>query len=75
MTSAAPFPKDIRVIQIDAPAVTPREYARRTGLSESAVRAQISRGELPILKPTGKKYGTVLVNMMKLAEQALAVEF
>ena len=74
MNSTALFPKDIRVIQIDAPAVTPREYARRTGISESAVRAMIHRGDLPTIKPTGKKYGTVLVNMMKLAEQALAKE-
>lgn len=75
MGSAASFPTNLRVIQIDCPAVTPREYARRTGLSESAVRAQISRGELPTIKPTGKKYGTVLVNLMKLAEQALSVEY
>lgn len=68
------IPATARVIHVDTPWTTPREFARRTGLSESAVRAMIFRGELPIIKPTGKKMGSIMINMMKLAEDALARE-
>ena len=60
-----------RIIQIDAPAVVPREYARRVGLSESAVRGKIARGEIPTIRMGSKKGCTIMVNMLKLAEDAL----
>jgi len=65
---------ETRIIQIDAPAVVPREYARRVGLSEAAVRQKIARGELPTIRMGSKKGCTIMVNLMKLAEDALNVE-
>ncbi len=69
------IPKEACVIMLDAPAVTPKEYARRTGLSESAVRSKIQNGTLPVIKHTTPgsegKGCTVLINLMKLADEAL----
>jgi hypothetical protein len=63
-------------IEIDTPYVTVAEYARRTGLAESTVRAFIRQGRILILEKAGKE--AVLVNMVAMtkfsAEQASRVE-
>ncbi|MGY8873009.1 MAG: hypothetical protein ACKVJE_21500 [Pseudomonadales bacterium] len=61
-----------RAILVDSPFVTPREYARRTGLTYSSVRNRIERGELPVYRPAGSS--SVFVNMMVLARQAVEME-
>lgn len=61
-----------RAILVDSPFVTPREYARRSGLTYSSVRNRIERGELPVYRPVGSS--SVFVNMMALARLAIEVE-
>ena len=61
-----------RAILIDAPYITQREYARRTGLTYSSVRSRVERGELPVYRP--KASSSALINMMVLAKEALETQ-
>ena len=73
------IPPNTPVILIDADGVTADEYARRTGLAPSTVRKMLADGRLPRIKKrtpgTEGKSSTVLVNLVKLAQQALEANY
>ncbi|MFC0973963.1 helix-turn-helix transcriptional regulator [Pasteurella multocida] len=56
-------------IQLQAPYVTIKEYARITGTSESNVNKMVQKGILPIKPKLGLR-GTVFINMIALAKEA-----
>ena len=56
-------------IQLDAPYITPNEYARRSGLTIRSVKHLISKGLLPIV-PKNDGREITLINLIALAEQA-----
>lgn len=73
------IPPNTPVILIDADGVTAKEYARRTGLALSTVELMLKDGRLPRIKKrqpgTEGKSSTVLVNLVKLAQQALEANY
>ena len=64
---------------IDVEGVTAREYARRTGMAPGTVRKMLADGRLPRIKKDlpGKEScsSTVLVNLVKLASDALKANY
>lgn len=56
-------------IQVDVPYLTVREYARRTGLSEKAVRDLVQAGKLPTKTRTAQQE-KIFINMIALAREA-----
>ncbi|MFC1022298.1 DNA-binding protein [Pasteurella multocida] len=56
-------------IQVQAPYVTIKEYARITGTSESNVKKMVQKGILPI-KPKQGLRGTIFINMIAIAKEA-----
>lgn len=61
-------------VSIDAPYLSPEEYARRTGQSTTAVSQQAKLGKLPIRK-RAEGETKVLINNALLFTEALAQEF
>lgn len=58
-------------IRMDVPECTPKEYAARSGRSMSTVRRLISEGQLPIIQYGKEKQGSIMINLVKLAERNL----
>lgn len=58
-------------IRMDIPECTPKEYAIRTGRALATVRRLIHDGELPVIKYGKEKQGSVMINLMKIAERNL----
>ena len=69
----AVLPESARILMLDVPYCSPKEYARRTGKSESAVSKLVARGKLPIrAKEDG---GTATdINLAALMAEALESE-
>ena len=61
-------------IQVDAPYLHYKEYARRTGQSDSAVYRQCYDGKLPT-RPRDNKRVPFEVNMALLMKQAVTAKY
>ncbi|MBD8513168.1 MULTISPECIES: hypothetical protein [Photobacterium] len=57
--------------QHNAPFVTPQMYAEITGQTLDAVRGQIKRGMLPVLKRERNERGLNFINMRALEQLAI----
>lgn len=69
-----------RKIYLDIPHCTLQEYARRTGISEKGAANMAQSGRLPMIsikdpKKPNQRNTRVMVNLMKLAEDALLREW
>jgi len=64
------------VVHIDAPYLTAKEYGRRTGQTESAIKQQMDKGVLPVFHQiqAGKERGSRFVNNALLIKQAMETE-
>jgi len=58
------------IVQIDSPYLTPKEFAKRIGLTESAVRQRASKGEYP-LKPRKTENDKIFINVALMTARAL----
>ena len=63
------------VIMLDVPECTLNEYARRTGRSLNTIRRLCQTGQIPTIKYGAEKQGSVMVNLMKVAQRNLAREW
>lgn len=61
------------VIQIDTPAVTVKEFARRTGIPEESAKKEVQKGTLPILPK--KKGERILINWVKWTQFAASQSY
>jgi len=62
-------------IRMDIPECTPKEYAIRSGRSLATVRRLIQDGELPVIKYGKEKQGSIMINLIKLAERNLSTKY
>ncbi|WP_026160498.1 helix-turn-helix domain-containing protein [Teredinibacter turnerae] len=62
------------IVNIDAPWLTPEEFAKRTGISVRTVRDYCAKGRLPI-KPRKTDNERYWINNALLIKQALEAEY
>ena len=62
------------IIYIDAALLAPEEFARRSGLTERAVKSRIEKGMIPFvhMKSEGKERGVYMVNNARMIKEALS---
>ena len=74
-TMSSTAPENIKYvkpeIRMDIPECTPKEYAIRSGRSLSTVRRLISENALPTIQYGKEKQGSIMINLVKLAERNL----
>ena len=67
------LPDSARVLMLDTPYCSPKEYARRTGKSPAAVAQMVARGKLP-LRPKEVGGTATEINLAALMAEALESE-